>query len=105
MVEPGRVVGYVMSRSTNRRISFVVRRDRRVAIGRYYAVRHPFYPDGPPVLLRVYQITSVNEEMDSGRVAVLAASAGLVPDYQSDLEYLLADCEVLGYRGEDGRVR
>jgi len=98
-LEDARIVGYVMSGSTPTRIAFVVRRDRRVAIGRYYGFKHPFFgPDGPTVFVRVYEITAINEEMESGRAAVLASSSGLVPDYPSELEYLLAESEVLGYR-------
>ena len=101
-MEEARIVGYVMSGSTPSKIMFVVRRDRRVAIGRYYAFKHPFFgPAGPPVFIRVYEITAVNEEMESGRAAVLASSSGLVPDYPSELEYLLAECEVLGYRNAE----
>ncbi len=98
-MEDARIVGYVMSGSTPTRVAFVVRRDRRVAVGRYYGFRHPFFgPDGPTVFVRVYEITAINEEMESGRAAVLASSSGLVPDYPSELEYLLAESEVLGYR-------
>ncbi len=98
-MEDARIVGYVMSGSTPTRIAFVVRRDRRVAVGRYYGFKHPFFgPDGPTVFVRVYEITAINEEMESGRAAVLASSSGLVPDYPSELEYLLAESEVLGYR-------
>lgn len=101
-MEEARIVGYVMSGSTPSEVAFVVRRDRRVAIGRYYAFRHPFFgPAGPPVFIRVHEITAVNEEMETGRAAVLASSSGLVPDYPSELEYLLAECEVLGYRNSD----
>ena len=93
------VVGYVVSRSTPHRVHFVIKKGERVELGKFYGVNHPFWGDeGPMVLLRVFEILSMNEEMDLGRTGVLASSAGLVPSYQGELEYLVASSEVLGYR-------
>ncbi len=48
----------------------------------------------------------MNEEMDLGRTGVIASSAGLVPVFQGELEYLVASAEVLGYRDPiDGRIK
>jgi len=101
------VVGYVISRSTPRKINFVIKRGERVELGQFYAVEHPFWGKGGPiVLLRVYDISSMNEEMDLGRTGVIASSAGLVPVFQGELEYLVANAEVLGYRDPiDGRIK
>ncbi len=101
------VVGYVISRSTPRKVNFVIKRGERVELGQFYAVEHPFWGKGGPiVLLRVYDISSMNEEMDLGRTGVIASSAGLVPVFQGELEYLVAYAEVLGYRDPiDGRIK
>ena len=101
------IVGYVISRSTPRKVNFVIKRGERVELGKFYAIEHPFWGKGGPiVLLRVYDISSMNEEMDLGRTGVIASSAGLVPVFQGELEYLVAYAEVLGYRNPiDGRIR
>ena len=101
------VVGYIISRSTPRKVNFVIKRGERVELGKFYAIEHPFWREGGGiVLLRVYDISSMNEEMDLGRTGVIASSAGLVPVFQGELEYLIAYAEVLGYRNPiDGRIK
>jgi len=101
-----KIVGYVISRSTPKKVNFVVKRGERVELGQFYAIEHPFWgKGGPMVLLRVYDISSMNEEMDLGRTGVIASSAGLVPVFQGELEYLVAYAEVLGYKDPiDGRI-
>jgi len=90
-------IGYVMSRSTHDRILFVIKRGSRVGIGSFCTTRHPWYEDAV-VMLRVNRIYSMNEEMDIGRTALIASSLGFDSNYQSELEYLVAECEVLGYK-------
>ncbi len=86
-----------MSRSTPSRVNFVIRRESRVGIGSFVATVHPWYPEAV-LMMRVHNIYSVNEEMDVGRTAVMASSLGVNSDFQNDLEYLIAECEVLGYK-------
>ena len=98
------VVGHVISRSTPRRIMFVVLRGARVGMGDFYVVDHPW--KGVPVFLRVREIQTINEEMDLGRTGLLASSAGLLSNYSGELEYVVVESEVLGYRDPDsGRIR
>ena len=98
------VVGRVISRSTPRRIMFVVLKGARVGMGDFYVVDHPW--KGVPVFLRVREIQTMNEEVDLGRTGLLASSAGLLTDYSSELEYVIVESEVLGYRDpESGRIR
>ena len=90
-------VGYVMSRSTHDKILFVIKRGSRVGIGSFCITRHPWYDDAI-VMIRVNRIYSMNEEMDIGRTALIASSLGFDSNYQNELEYLVAECEVLGYK-------
>ncbi|MDK2383851.1 MAG: hypothetical protein QI199_03435, partial [Candidatus Korarchaeota archaeon] len=98
------MVGHVISRSTPRRIMFVVLKGARVGMGDFYVVDHPW--KGVPVFLRVREIQTINEEVDLGRTGLLASSSGLLSDYSSELEYVIVESEVLGYRDpESGRIR
>ena len=98
------VVGHVISRSTPRRVIFVALKGARVALGDFYVVDHPW--KGAPVFLRAKDIQTINEEVDLGRTGLIASSTGLISDYSSELEYVIVDCEVLGYRDpEPGKIR
>ncbi|HDI74199.1 MAG TPA: hypothetical protein ENF57_04270, partial [Candidatus Korarchaeota archaeon] len=98
------VVGNVISRSTPRRVILVALKGERVALGDFYVVDHPW--KGVPVFLRAKDIQTINEEVDLGRTGLIASSTGLISDYSSELEYVIVDCEVLGYRDpESGKIR
>ncbi|MEM3691817.1 MAG: hypothetical protein QXS61_04990 [Candidatus Korarchaeum sp.] len=98
------VVGHVISRSTPRRIMFVALKGVKVSLGDFYVIDHPW--EGAPVFLRVKEIQTINEEVELGKTGLIASSSGLISNYSSELEYLIADCEVLGYRDpESGRIR
>ncbi len=98
------VVGYVISRSTPRRVSFVALRGSKISLGEFYTVPHPW--KDTPVFLRAKEIYSINEEVDLGRAALIATSSGLISDYSDELEYIVAECEVLGYRDPlTGKIR
>ena len=94
------IVGHVISRSTPKRILFVVLKNAKVSLGDFYVIDHPW--EGVPVFIRVRDIQTINEEVDLGKAGLLASSSGLISDYSSDLEYMIAECEVLGYRSESG---
>ncbi len=94
------IVGHVISRSTPKKILFVVLKNAKVSLGDFYVIDHPW--EGVPVFIRVRDIQTINEEVDLGKVGLLASSSGLISDYSSDLEYMIAECEVLGYRSESG---
>ncbi|WP_052568106.1 hint domain-containing protein [Candidatus Korarchaeum cryptofilum] len=94
------IVGHVISRSTPKKILFVVLKNAKVSLGDFYVIDHPW--EGVPVFIRVRDIQTINEEVDLGKAGLLASSSGLISDYSSDLEYMIAECEVLGYRSESG---
>jgi DNA helicase HerA-like ATPase len=94
------IVGHVISRSTPKRILFVVLKNAKVSLGDFYVIDHPW--ESVPVFIRVKDIQTINEEVDLGKAGLLASSSGLISDYSSDLEYMVAECEVLGYRSESG---
>lgn len=98
------VVGHVISRSTARRVMFVVLKGAKLSLGDFCVIDHP--REGASVFLRVREIQTINEEVELGKAGLIASSSGLVSDYSSELEYLIADCEVLGYRDpESGRIK
>lgn len=98
------VVGHVISRSSPRRIMFVVLKGARVGLGDFYVIDHPW--KDVPVLLRVRDIQTINEEVDLGKAGLLTSSSGLLSDYSSELEYVIVESEVLGYRDpESGKIR
>ncbi len=97
------IVGYVMSKSNPRRITFVAVKGARVGVGSYYVVKHPWKK--VMVFLRAVDVVTVNEELDVGGSALIASSSGLLADYTAELEYLVVVCEVLGYRDDMGNMR
>ncbi|MCS7102533.1 MAG: hypothetical protein NZ992_01465 [Candidatus Korarchaeum sp.] len=98
------VVGHVISRSTPRRVLFVALKGVKLSMGDFYVIDHPW--EGTPVFLRVREIQTINEEVELGKAGLIASSSGLISNYSSELEYLIADCEVLGYRDhESGRIK
>lgn len=98
------VVGHIISRSTPRRIMFVVLKGARVGLGDFYVVDHPW--KNVPVFVRVRDIQTINEEVDLGRTGLLASSSGLISNYSSELEYVIVESEVLGYKDyEGGKIR
>ncbi len=98
------VVGHVISHSTPRRVLFVALKGARVSLGDFYLVGHPW--KNVPVFLRAKDIQTINEEVDLGRTGLIASSSGLISDYSSELEYIIVECEVLGYKDpESGRIR
>ncbi len=98
-----RTVGYVMSRSNPRRISFVATKGSKVGVGNYYVVKHPW--KNAMVFLRAIDVITINDELDVGGSALIASSSGLLMDYTTELEYLVVICEVLGYRDEVGAMK
>lgn len=98
------VVGHVISRSTPRRVIFVALKGAKLSMGDFYVIDHPW--EGLPVFLRVREIQTINEEVELGKAGLIASSSGLISNYSSELEYLIADCEVIGYRDPgSGRIR
>ncbi|RDD52857.1 MAG: hypothetical protein BA066_07435, partial [Candidatus Korarchaeota archaeon NZ13-K] len=98
------VVGHVISRSTPRRVLFVALKGAKLSMGDFYVIDHPW--EGLPVFLRVREIQTINEEVELGKAGLIASSSGLISNYSSELEYLIADCEVIGYRDPaSGRIR
>ncbi len=98
------VVGHVISHSTPRRVLFVALKGAKVALGDFYLVDHPW--KRVPVFLRARDIQTINEEVDLGRTGLIASSSGLISDYSSELEYIVVECEVLGYRDpESGKIK
>ncbi len=98
------VVGHVISRSTPRKVIFVALKGVKLHLGDFYVIDHPW--EGVPVFLRVREIQTINEEVELGKAGLLASSSGMISDYSSELEYLIAECEVLGYRDPgSGRIR
>lgn len=98
------VLGHVISRSTPRKVIFVALKGARVAVGDFCVIEHPW--EGVPVFLRVRDVQTINEEIEFGKAGLIASSTGLISNYSSELEYMIAECEVLGYRDpSSGRIK
>jgi len=97
-----KVVGYTLHNCSPRRILFVVKRDSKVKLGQYFVLKHPYHD--VPVIIRVFDIRSMNYGMEAGRIGALAGSIGITAGFGKELEYLVAICEPLGYV-HDGKFR
>ncbi len=97
-----KVVGYTLHNCSPRRILFVVKRDSKVKLGQYFMLKHPYLE--VPVIIRVFDIRSMNYGMETGRIGALAGSIGITAGFGKELEYLVAICEPLGYV-HDGKFR
>ncbi len=97
-----KVVGYTLHNCSPRKIAFVVKRDSKVKLGQYFMLKHPYHD--VPVIIRVFDIRSMNYGMEAGRIGALAGSIGITAGFGKELEYLVAICEPLGYV-YDGKFR
>ncbi len=93
-----RVIGFTLAESDIQKVLFVKKNDESVKVGDFCVIEHPLYHDGAKlVLMRVSNLKPINPEMTLGALGALAGSRGLELQAGTQLEYIVGECEVLGY--------
>ena len=93
-----RVIGFTLAESDIQKVLFVKKNDENVKVGDFCVIEHPLYHGGTKlVLMRVSNLKPINPEMTLGALGALAGSRGLELQAGTQLEYIVGECEVLGY--------